>query len=119
MIPCPACDRHIVNPGASCPHCAASLSNRLGRWRKIAMAAGATTFLAACYGSPTDFVPADSGFDSNPAVDLDLDGYTDDVDCNDDDAAIHPDAEEICDDAIDNNCDELIDADDAEACPGE
>ena len=38
-------------------------------------------------------------------------------DCNDADAEIHPDADEICDE-IDNDCDELIDADDPELTGG-
>lgn len=36
--------------------------------------------------------------------DLDDDGYTCDIDCNDNDASIHPDAQESCD-GIDANCD--------------
>jgi len=40
--------------------------------------------------------------------DLDQDGYTADVDCRDDDPAIHPGAVELCD-ARDNNCDGRVD----------
>ncbi len=45
--------------------------------------------------------------------DLDGDGFTVvDGDCDDDDAAVHPDADEVCDD-IDNDCDDTVDEDDA------
>jgi hypothetical protein len=36
-------------------------------------------------------------------------------DCNDLNASVHPAAEELCDDAIDNNCNGLFDGDDPEA----
>ncbi|PLX86084.1 MAG: hypothetical protein C0618_09670 [Desulfuromonas sp.] len=41
-------------------------------------------------------------------VDNDGDGFRSNVDCNDSDAAINPDATEICD-GVDNNCDDVID----------
>ena len=50
--------------------------------------------------------------------DRDDDGYDDDVDCDDSDPAVHPDATEICDDTLDNDCDGLVDAADTEDCGG-
>ena len=43
-----------------------------------------------------------------PLQDVDGDGFTADIDCNDNDSSIHPTASEFCDD-LDNNCDGTID----------
>ena len=51
-------------------------------------------------------VDTDSGGDVIP--DADGDGFDEDVDCDDGDASVNPDAEEVCD-GIDNNCDEQVD----------
>ncbi|MFT4976782.1 MAG: hypothetical protein ACI8S6_002687 [Myxococcota bacterium] len=53
------------------------------------------------YGSP-------GAANTDCVLDSDGDGYDEDVDCDDDNAAVNPGAAEICDD-IDNNCNSLID----------
>ena len=45
------------------------------------------------------------------ATDADGDGFNADEDCDDDDAAVNPDAAEVCD-GVDNNCDAKVDEDD-------
>ena len=51
---------------------------------------------------------ADSDADGDTDLqDADADGWTvEQGDCDDDDPAVHPGAEEVCDDGVDNNCDE-------------
>ena len=53
---------------------------------------------AACAGEEPPTPPIMS-------TDADGDGHGDDVDCDDADPTVHPDAEEICDDEFDQNCD--------------
>jgi len=54
----------------------------------------------------------------NDCFDLDEDQYAGcDGDCDDTDPSVNPDAEEVCDDGIDNDCNGLTDHEDAEACP--
>ena len=52
--------------------------------------------LAACYGMP-------------PGEDRDGDGWDEYMDCDDDNAAVNPDAAEDCGNAIDDDCDGAID----------
>ena len=49
----------------------------------------------------------------NPIPDYDGDGWAIWDDCNDENATIHPGAEELCWDSIDNNCDGQVDLDGA------
>jgi hypothetical protein len=53
----------------------------------------------------------------NPTFDLDGDGSADSIDCAPADPEVHPAADEICDDGIDNDCDGDVDGDDTD-CGG-
>jgi len=48
---------------------------------------------------------ADSEDEEEEPVDADEDGFSEEDDCDDDDESVNPDAEEVCDDEIDNDCD--------------
>ena len=50
----------------------------------------------------------------NKDADVDEDGFPASEDCNDEDASINPDADEVCD-GVDNNCDAITDVDATDA----
>jgi hypothetical protein len=61
-----------------------------------------------CDGIDNDCdLDTDEGCSLN-CIDNDDDSFCNDVDCNDGDSNIHPGAEEVCSDNVDNNCNTLI-----------
>ena len=66
--------------------------------------------LLACLG------PDSGGVEALTAIDDDGDGYTSVEDCDDANAAVHPDANEIRD-GSDDDCDTLVDGDDESLAP--
>lgn len=81
------------------------------------MLGAVTSSLSACYlkgsGDENDETSGNGGTSGNDEAssDDDGDGFTADLDCDDTDPAVNPDATEVCDGA-DNNCDGLVDDDD-------
>ena len=67
-------------------------------------------------GDDDDSADDDDDSDVELPGDADGDGYVENDDCNDSDAAVNPGATEVCD-LIDNDCDTLVDEDDAQGAP--
>lgn len=110
---CTACAGFIPHEATSCPHCdtpaavppAARTSSRmLSRLvRGAVMLTSSSAFaitLMACYGAPPCEGSEDADGDGYPNNDC-----VETVDCDDDDAAIYPGADDPEGDGIDQNCD--------------
>ena len=105
MTPCPSCNRHVRASDSACPFCGSARSGVLSRGFGAVGGAVTAIVLAACYGTP--YKMADSGDTS--AVDADADGFFLADDCDDANPDVNPAAVEVCDDTIDNDCDETTD----------
>jgi hypothetical protein len=73
---------------------------------------GATASLKLEEASPEQWIDTADGNTQDESVDFDGDGWSDDQDCNDLDARIHPGAPEFCD-GIDTDCDGVTDPNNA------
>jgi len=65
--------------------------------------------LTACDPDPSDTGAQDTGPDA--VTDADNDGFSTPQDCDDENAAVHPDAPETCGNGLDDNCDGAVDDD--------
>ena len=60
----------------------------------------------------TAYAECDDPQNPQAQEDCDGDGFTGEQgDCDDTDASVSPDADEICGDDVDNNCDDIVDED--------
>ena len=96
MTPCPHCSTLV--PRHICPSCGATVTKKTRT--TAAMAVLGLGLLAGCPQQP----PVAALYGA-ALVDEDGDGYDAEADCDDNDADIHPDAEETAGDGVDSNCD--------------
>ena len=104
LVPCPACGAH-TRADRACPHCGleAQPSRRLGARTGAALLLALAA--AGCdLGRDVSLYGANV-VDTGGHEDEDGDGYEASVDCDDNDEAVHPDAEETPGDGVDSNCD--------------
>lgn len=81
------------------------------RRRLLKLASGFLAIVAGCErGEVTDYTGWSADYTGWVAEDLDDDGWDSSEDCDDGDPAVNPGATEVCDDTVDNDCDELADA---------
>ena len=109
LVTCGGCSRPYFAHESACPFCSVRPSRGAAATR-LFMGVMTPVVLAACYGSPGWYDDTGLSGDSGSSVDLDGDGWTNDLDCDDADEDVNPDADEDCGDGIDNDCDGDIDA---------
>ncbi len=101
MNRCDSCDRHLLPGTRLCPFCST------GKVAKLAGAIAMPAVLSACYGQPPCDQTADADGDGFETC-LDWGWFPGPEDCDDADPAVNPDAQESCDNDIDDNCDGII-----------
>ena len=100
---CPTCSTP-AREGGLCPRCGAAVPARAAV--VLPMLLGLA--LAGCDGAKVDdsTMTMKALYGTTALPDEDEDGYTETAgDCDDTDAAIHPNAEETAGDGVDSNCD--------------
>ena len=99
---CPTCSNPVIL-GRPCPECGAAA--RTPQLSPVALLLGLGFAAAGCGGETKALYGVVVSDSLANATDDDGDGYDSLVDCDDSDAAIHPDAEETAGDGVDSNCD--------------
>jgi len=102
LLPCTRCASLVPSQAVGCPHCGATALGGEEARPAAMVLLGLTMAGCEIIGQPEyGVVISDTGY-----LDSDGDGYSvDEGDCDDTDAAIHPDAEETAGDGVDSNCD--------------
>lgn len=103
FLVCSRCEGLIPATADGCPHC-----EQRGPWRRLAettLGGALAVSLMACYGAAYPMHGPEKPDDTcSTSRDRDRDGYCE-QDCNDADRAVHPGAEDIPGDGIDQDCD--------------
>ena len=108
FLSCSSCAGFVPPTASFCPHCSAKVEGLLPLLSRTALAvvggSAVSMTLMACYGLP----PCE-----DTGIDADDDGFVTaqgascgcfELDCNDEDASIHPGADDPVGDGVDQNC---------------
>jgi len=111
LVSCDSCHGFVPATADRCPCCDAPASpparwRRLGRALLAAAGGGVMAMtLMACYGAPAHYPTVPPQGCPAGGADVDGDGACTPTDCDDNNAAVHPGAEDVDGDSIDQNCD--------------
>ena len=107
LLSCPSCQSFVPPLTSICPNCSARAPvNPLVR-AALAVGVGSalSVTLMACYGLPPCETSNDNDGDGVGSADANGTCAAGELDCNDDDADIHPGADDLTVDGVDQNCD--------------
>ena len=117
LLPCSVCAELVLEGSCSCPHCGEKHPCHARQLSRAAALLGLGLALSACetkdgdsagdsptYTTYTGTEADYSAVETHP--DDDGDGYEADIDCDDSDPNIHPEAVETPGDGVDSNCNE-------------
>ena len=110
MKACHRCGCYCKTLELDCPHCGSVFGHGAPAPAMAALLLGLTMGANGCitnakYGVPDSGVQAEYGVVDTGPFDDDGDGYAEPEDCDDTDAAIHPEATETAGDGVDSDCD--------------
>ncbi len=107
LVACPACTELVVEGSCVCPHCAFKHPCHARRLSRAAALLGLGMISAGCDGPAVQSDYSAAWTETAVETDEDNDGWSEeDGDCDDDNADIHPEAEETPGDGVDSNCDD-------------
>ncbi len=106
MKTCPNCRAVYKTTETSCPHCNNTKPQRPLIPTAVLLGLGSIGLMSGCKQEPIEALYGVAWDSGELDIDEDGDGFSiQDGDCNDNDATIHPQAEETPDDDVDQNCD--------------
>jgi hypothetical protein len=106
LRPCPACAELVFLNTCRCPHCGEAKVCRARTLPATALLMGLTLASTGCnQKGQADYSGAATTDYEEESNDRDDDGWEKELDCDDSDSRVHPEAPEVPEDGIDSNCD--------------